>query len=98
MQHHLIAADCSDAGQRLRQGPDRVVPHGENDDARLGDPGGRLVFRTNGELERLRDRLFPTAVEADAVGPPPPPPPRPGPPPAPRPAPRAAPPDPGPAT
>src|SRR5438552_7564954 len=21
-------------------GPDRVVPHGENDDARLGDPGG----------------------------------------------------------
>src|SRR2546429_7931225 len=55
---------------RLRQGSDRVVPHGENDDARLGDPGGRLGFRTNGELERLRDRLFPTAVEADVVAPP----------------------------
>src|SRR5947208_15233228 len=70
MQHYLLAADRSGAGQRLRQGPDRVVPHGENDDARLGDPGGRLVFRTNGELERLRDRLLPAAVEADVVAPP----------------------------
>src|SRR2546429_4139637 len=70
MQPHLIAADRSGAGQRLRQGPDRIVPHGENADARLGDPGGRLGFRTNGELERLRDRLFPTAVEADVVAPP----------------------------
>src|SRR5256885_17178878 len=73
MQHHLIAADCTGAGQRLRQGSDRVVPHGENDDARLGDPGGRLVFRTNGELEGLRDRLLPAAVEADVVAPPLPP-------------------------
>src|SRR5438034_8579455 len=70
MQHYLIAADRSGAGQRLRQGPDRVVPHGENDDARLGDPGGRLVFGTNGQLEGLRDRLLPAAVEADVVAPP----------------------------
>src|SRR4029077_5652882 len=56
-----------------RQGPDRVVPHGENDDARLGNPGGRLVFRTNGELEGLRDRFLPAAVEADVVAPPLPP-------------------------
>src|SRR5947208_13623330 len=70
MQHYLLAADRSGAGQRLRQGPDRVVPHGENDDARLGDPGGRLVFGTNGQLEGLRDRLLPAAVEADVVAPP----------------------------
>src|SRR6266849_10707336 len=70
MQHYLIAADCSGAGQRLRQGSNRVVPHRENDDARLGDPGGRLVFRTNGELEGIRDRFLPAAVEADVVAPP----------------------------
>src|SRR2546428_13467752 len=70
MQHRLIAADRSGAGQRSGQGPVRVDPQGENDAARLGDPGGRLVFRTNGELEGFRDRLLPAAVEADVVAPP----------------------------
>src|SRR6266508_2969727 len=67
MQHHLVGADRSGTGQRLRQGPDRVVPHGENDDARLGDPGGRLVLGTNGQLEGLRDRLLAASVQTDVV-------------------------------
>ena len=70
MEHHLIGADRSGAGQRFRQGPDRVVSHGENDDARLGDPGGRVVLGTNGELERLRHCLLAAAVEANVVAPP----------------------------
>src|SRR5712671_5750250 len=75
MQHYLLGPDRPGTGQRLRQGPDRVVPHGENDDARLGNPGGRLVLGTDGEVERLGDRLLAAAVQAHVVAPPPPPPP-----------------------
>ena len=67
VQHHLVAVDRSCAGQCFGEGPDGVVPHGQNDDARLGDPGGRGVLRANGQREGFRDRFLAAAVQADVV-------------------------------
>src|SRR5438876_570316 len=65
VQHHLLRAYGAGARQYGGKRRNRVVAYRENDDARLGDPGGRLSLRAHGEGERLGHGLLAAPVQSD---------------------------------